>query len=177
MTRIFGLLLSTLILLGLLAPKAQAAGLPIVTSATVDYTHMTLTITGQNFGSNPVVTLDKLSFPTVSTSTNQIVANIPSGSPPTTLTPGTYFLTLQYRNQFPSIFTVDIGANGPQGIQGAAGPSGPTGPIPYRRDATAPAPLDEKPWPSAHRLPRLRIGSAEIHAPENRRCPPWSACG
>lgn len=128
MTKIFALLLSGLIFFGLATPGAQAAGLPFVTSATVDYTHATLTISGQNFGGNPVVTLDKLNFPTVSASANQIVANFPSGSPPSSFGPGTYFLTLQYRNQFPSVFTVDIGANGPQGIQGVAGPSGPPGP-------------------------------------------------
>jgi hypothetical protein len=128
MNRIFALFFSALGLFGLVLPAAHAAGLPIVISATVDYTHKTLTITGQNFGSNPAVTLDKLNFPTVSTSSNQIVANFPSGSSPSTFTPGTYFLTLQYRNQLPSVFTVDIGAIGPQGPQGVVGPTGPSGP-------------------------------------------------
>jgi hypothetical protein len=45
-------------LLGLISSGAQAAGLPLVISATVDYTHNTLTISGQNFGSSPAVTLD-----------------------------------------------------------------------------------------------------------------------
>jgi hypothetical protein len=86
-----------------------------------------LTISGQNFGSNPVVTLDNSNFATVSASASQIVAIFPSGSPPSSFTPGTYFLTLQYKNQLPAIFTVDIGANGPQGPQGIAGPAGPQG--------------------------------------------------
>jgi hypothetical protein len=128
MNRILGLLLSTLVLLGLATPGVQAAGLPIVISATVDYARATLTITGQNFGSHPDVTLDKMNFATVSASASQIVASFPAGSPPSNFTPGTYFLTAQYRNQLPSIFTVDIGAAGPQGPQGAAGPSGPPGP-------------------------------------------------
>ena len=129
MNRIFAIILSALGLLGFAPPAARAAGLPIVVSATVDYTHKTsMTITGQNFGSNPAVTLDQLNFPTVSSSSSQIVANFPSGSPPATFAPGTYFLTMQYRNQLPSVFTVDIGAAGPQGPQGVAGPVGPSGP-------------------------------------------------
>jgi hypothetical protein len=127
MNKLFGLLLSTLCLLGLATPHAQAFGLPIVISATVDYAHATLTITGQNFGNYPLVTLDKLNFTTMAASSNQVVASFPSGSPPSSFAAGTYFLTLQYRNQLPSIFTVDIGANGPQGPQGVAGPAGATG--------------------------------------------------
>jgi Protein of unknown function (DUF1566)/Collagen triple helix repeat (20 copies)/IPT/TIG domain len=127
MIKHLALLFSVIVLSGILPARAPAAGLPIVISATVDYTHTTLTITGQNFGGNPVVTLDKLNFPTVSASSNQIVAAFPSGSPPASFTPGTYFLTMQYRNQLPSIFAVDIGSNGPKGNQGIAGPSGPAG--------------------------------------------------
>ncbi len=80
-------------LLGGISSPAQAAGLPLITSATVDYTHSTLTITGQNFGSSPAVTLDNLSFTTVSavSNQNQIVANFPSGQPASSFTPGTYF--------------------------------------------------------------------------------------
>jgi hypothetical protein len=45
-------------LLGISPTVSQAAGLPLVISATVEYSHNTLTISGQNFGSNPAVTLD-----------------------------------------------------------------------------------------------------------------------
>lgn len=62
MTKMYGLLLSTPILVGLVPPKAHAAGLPVVIGATVDYTHNTLTITGRNFGSSPTVTLDSITF-------------------------------------------------------------------------------------------------------------------
>jgi hypothetical protein len=65
MTRILALFLSTLVLFGLLAPGARAAGLPVIISATVDYLHKTVTITGQNFGSSPTVTLDSMTFPTM----------------------------------------------------------------------------------------------------------------
>jgi hypothetical protein len=128
-------------LVALLPAEAPAAGVPLVISATVNYGAGTLTVSGQNFGSNPAVTLDKLSFPAVSASANQIIANFPSDSPPSSFTPGTYFLTLQYHNQLPSVFTVDIGAigaagpAGPSGIQGlpgvagTIGPAGPVGPL------------------------------------------------
>src|SRR5450432_1146460 len=127
-------------LLEIFSPATQAGGLPLVISATVDYTHNILTISGQNFGSSPTVTLDALAFPTQSSASSQIVANFPSGKAPSSFTPGTYFLTVQFKNQFPTIFGVDIGANGASGpagpagapgspgAQGAPGPAGPAGP-------------------------------------------------
>jgi hypothetical protein len=125
-------------LFGFLTSMAQAAGFPVVISATVDYAHNTLTISGQNFGSYPAVTLDALAFPAQSpSSSNQIVANFPTGKSPSSFAPGTYFLTVTFKNQFPTIFGVDIGANGAQGaagaagapgVAGAAGPAGPAGP-------------------------------------------------
>lgn len=98
-----------------LSCNAQAAGLPLIIYAAVDYNDGTLTINGQNFGGSPTVSLNNLSFPTVSAARNQIVANFPSGQPPSSFTPGTYFLVESYKNQLPSIFEVAIGANGPQG--------------------------------------------------------------
>jgi Protein of unknown function (DUF1566)/Collagen triple helix repeat (20 copies) len=129
-----------LALSGLIEARVEAAGLPIVISATVDYAHNTLTISGQNFGSSPAVTLDALTFPTqgnASTSSGtQVVASFPSGRAPLSFTPGTYFLTVTFKNQLPTVFAVDIGANGPTGATGptgltgatgATGPAGPTG--------------------------------------------------
>ena len=127
-------------LLEIFSPATQAGGLPLVISATVDYTHNILTISGQNFGSSPTVTLDALAFPTQSSASSQIVANFPSGKAPSSFTPGTYFLTVTFKNQLPTIFAVDIGASGAQGpagpagspgspgAQGATGPAGPAGP-------------------------------------------------
>ncbi len=106
---------------------AQAAGLPVIISATVNYTQNTLTVTGQNFGSSPIVTLNSTTFPTMSSSSSQIVADFPNSKPPSSFTPGTYFLTLQFPNQLPAIFAVDIGANGPAGPAGVQGPAGPAG--------------------------------------------------
>jgi hypothetical protein len=114
--------------LAVISAPAQAAGFPIIVSATVDYSHNTLTIRGENFGGSPTVTLDSMTFPTMGSASNQIVADFPNSSPPSSFAPGTYFLTLRFKNQFPTIFTVDIGAIGPQGAQGVAGPAGPPGP-------------------------------------------------
>lgn len=84
--------LDAFIVLGFLSLPSQAAGLPLVISATVDYAHNTLTISGQNFGNNPAVTLDALAFPSQSpSSSSQIVANFPSGKAASSFTPGTYF--------------------------------------------------------------------------------------
>ena len=127
-------------LLGLFSFGVRAAGLPLVISATVDYSHNTLTISGQNFGSNPAVTLDSLAFPTQSSASSQIVANFPSGKAPSSFLPGMYFLTVTFKNQLPTIFAVDIGGSGAQGpagpagapgapgVAGATGPAGPAGP-------------------------------------------------
>src|SRR5437879_373208 len=135
--RSFGAPLSAMLISAFLtmavSTSAQATALPLIVSATVDYTNKTLTITGQNFGTSPIITMDSLTFPTLSSSSNQIVGNFPSDRSPSSFAPGTYFLTLQFRNQVPAVFTVDIGANGtpgpigPQGIQGPQGVAGTNG--------------------------------------------------
>jgi hypothetical protein len=126
--------LGVFVMLDLVSYASQALGLPLVISATVDYSHNTLTITGQNFGSNPAVTFDALAFPTqVPTSGSQIVASFPSSRAPGSFTPGTYLLTVTFKNQLPTVFAVDIGGigapglAGPQGVQGLPGAPGPTG--------------------------------------------------
>ena len=128
MKRFATFVLGTLLGLGLLPQPAAAAGVPLIVSTTVDYTNKTLTINGHNFGSNPVVTLNGLTFPTVNPGPVQIVATFPNGHPPSSFTPGTYFLTVRYQNQSPSIFSVTLGATGPRGPQGVAGPIGSQGP-------------------------------------------------
>jgi Protein of unknown function (DUF1566)/Collagen triple helix repeat (20 copies) len=119
--------LSIAMLLEIFSPSTQAGGLPLVISATVDYSHNTLTISGQNFGTVSAVTLDSLAFTATSSTPNQIVANFPSGKAPSSFIPGTYFLTVTFRNQLPTIFAVDIGGNGTQGPAGPAGAPGAPG--------------------------------------------------
>jgi Protein of unknown function (DUF1566)/Collagen triple helix repeat (20 copies)/IPT/TIG domain len=124
----FGVLLMAGIMsVALPSSPVSGAGLPLVISATVDYTHATLTINGQNFGSAPNVTLDSLNFPAQSSSSSQVVASFPSGKGPSSFVPGTYFLTVTFKNQLPTIFGVDIGANGAMGPAGPAGAPGVTG--------------------------------------------------
>ncbi|HET6207233.1 MAG TPA: hypothetical protein VFD98_10520 [Terracidiphilus sp.] len=127
MKRLIDLIAGMIVLLGLAASPAGAAGLPLIVSATVDYNQSTLTINGLNFGALPAVTLNSLTFPTQTATSSQIVASFPNGTPPSSFVPGTYFLTLQFKNQLPSIFTVDIGANGPAGAVGPQGPAGAVG--------------------------------------------------
>jgi len=87
-----------------------------------------LTINGQNFGSNPVITLGSLRFTTAAgSSSTRILGNFPTSNPASSFTPGTYFMTVQFSNQLPSIYTVDIGAQGATGPQGAIGPQGVAG--------------------------------------------------
>ena len=102
-----GVTAGAIALLGLLASPTQAAGLPLVINATVNYSQKTLSISGQNFGGSPSVTLNSMSFPTLSSASNQIVAKFPDGTPPSSFVPGTYFLTIQSKNQLTAIFTVD----------------------------------------------------------------------
>ena len=98
-----------------------------MSSATVDYAHKSVTINGQHFGSAPTVTLDSMTFSTMTSASKQIVADFPNTAPPSSFTPGTYFLTVTFRNQLPTIFAVDIGANGPPGVAGPHGLPGATG--------------------------------------------------
>ena len=130
MKRFRGLCLGLVVLVGSVNSPAYASGLPLVLNTTVNSSSGTLTINGQNFGSDPVVTLNNVSFPTVRATSNQIVANFPSAQPASSFSPGTYFLLVTYQHQLPSIFEVAIGANGPQGpmgVQGLKGDTGPTG--------------------------------------------------
>jgi collagen triple helix repeat protein len=138
---------------------AHAAGLPLVVGATVDYAHNTLTITGENFGTSPSVTLDAKTFATLSAASNQIVASFPTGTTATGFTPGSYYLTLQFKNQVPAIFEVDIGANGAQGPAGARGPTGPQG----STGATGPA---GPPGPTGNPGPVGPVGATGATGPQ-----------
>jgi hypothetical protein len=128
MNRLKGLVAGLVATVGLMSGPAHAAGFPVVISTTVDSASNTLTINGQNFGSSPIITLGSLRFSTAAgSSTTQIVGNFPTGHPAASFTPGTYFLTVQFSSQLPSIYTVDIGAQGPAGPLGVPGPQGPQG--------------------------------------------------
>jgi Collagen triple helix repeat (20 copies) len=127
MNKFFGLVAMAVVFMGAMSAPANAQSFPLVVSATVDYHHRTLTISGKNFGKSPLVTLDAIAFQTKSSAANQVVANFPFDKAPSSFVPGTYFLTLVFKNQLPAIFAVDIGANGPAGADGPTGPQGKTG--------------------------------------------------
>jgi hypothetical protein len=129
MNRFVAFVTAVIASIGHISSPAQATGLPLVVSATVNYTNKTLTISGQNFGSPPGVMLDSMTFPTVSSSSSHVVADFPNSTPPLSFTPGTYFLTVAFKNQVPVTYTVDIGTNGPQGPAGPPGATGATGAI------------------------------------------------
>ncbi len=109
--------LFTLFCLALLSTAGHAQiGLPVISSAVVDYGHNTLTVSGTNFGSSPKVMLGGVTLTAQSATATKIVATFPSTALPSSFVPGTYFLQITYSNGFFSIFTVDLGANGPIGI-------------------------------------------------------------
>jgi hypothetical protein len=124
--RLIGLILGAIASLGLTMPVG-AAGFPLIQSATVDYTQKTLTISGQNLGSHPTITVNAIVFSTARASSTYVVGIFPPSTPPSSFAPGTYFLTVQSKNQLPAIFAVDIGASGPTGPTGAPGAAGPAG--------------------------------------------------
>ena len=123
---------------------AHAAVVPLILSTTVDSTLNTLTINGQNFGSSPVITVGSIPFTTVTSSSTKIAVSFPATNPATSFLPGTYFLAVQFANQLPSIYTVTLGATGPQG---PAGPQGPNG------QAGAAGPIGPAGFPGAMGLP------------------------
>src|SRR5690349_401605 len=101
MNRFLSLVTIGMICMGALSTQAQAqaANPPLIVSATVDYAKKTLTISGRNFGTAPVVTLGSIAFPTQSSASTRVVARFPAGRTPSSFVPGTYYLTVQFRNQ------------------------------------------------------------------------------
>jgi hypothetical protein len=109
--------LFTLFCLALLSTTGLAQiSIPVINSAVVDYGHNTLTVSGTNFGSSPKITLGGVTLAAQSATATKIVANFPSTALPSSFVPGTYFLQITFSSGLFSIFTVDLGANGPIGI-------------------------------------------------------------
>src|SRR5579864_8440891 len=130
MTKHLSLLESLFVCVWALSISALAATQPspIINSAVVTYTNNTLTISGSNFGSSPVVILSTMALTVQSSSVTQILAAFPSAAPPSSFAPGSYSLTVNFSNGKSAAFNVTLGAIGPQGPVGATGPSGPIGP-------------------------------------------------
>ena len=108
-----------------IAAHAQdAATKPTVGSAIINSTAnpATITITGADLlpaAGSPVVKLDGAILTLVSSSSTQIVAELPAG-----LAAGSFLLSVGT-----GIFDVTNGAVGPQGAAGPTGPAGPQGPV------------------------------------------------
>ncbi len=114
------------------------AQIPLIKSAVVDTVNKKLTLAGSNLGLSPVVTLGSVPLGVQSSTATQIVATFPSASPPSSFTPGDYFLTVSFSNHTISIFEVTLGAAGSPGPTGPQGPLGFQGP-PGAQGLTGPA--------------------------------------
>src|SRR5262249_31309591 len=101
----------------------------VISSATVNYGSNTLTVNGVGFGINPVVKVSGTALTTQSATSTKIVATFPAGMPASSFAAGTYFLEISFTNKVPAIFTIALGAVGPQGPPGAPGATGPQGPM------------------------------------------------
>jgi len=94
---------------------------PTIVSAIVNSATKQITITGTSLTATgaPVVKLDSATLTLVSSSSSQIVANLPAG-----LAAGTYRLTVNNGSGTLGVFDVTNGAVGPQGPAGPQVPSG-----------------------------------------------------
>jgi hypothetical protein len=116
------------------SPAASTA--PVVVSVVADLVHSQITVTGQRLTpatGSPAVHLDGTLLTLVSSTSTQIVADLPAG-----LGAGAFELTVS--NGTSANFDVTIGtvgpqgpagptgAQGPKGATGSTGPAGPTGP-------------------------------------------------
>jgi hypothetical protein len=98
---------------------------PTVISTTINSTTKQITITGTNLlpsSGSPVVHLDGATLTLVSSTSTQIVADLPTG-----LTAGSFRLTVNNGTSTAGVFDATNGAVGPQGATGPTGPAGPTG--------------------------------------------------
>ena len=111
-------------------PKGHQWNIPVIHNVQVDVSTGTFTITGQNLGYDPVVTLDRQPVPVLAAGATMIVAELSQN-----LLPGTYMVTVAPRRwKVPAAwFLVSIGSvgpagpEGPAGFPGVAGPEGPAG--------------------------------------------------
>ncbi|MBI4481150.1 MAG: IPT/TIG domain-containing protein [Acidobacteria bacterium] len=103
-------------------PPAQQ----VIASATLNFANNTITISGSNFKPDPVVRFGTVDLLVSSSNPSQIVAAFPAGSPASSLSPGTYLLSVRGRQvgAAATTFEVTIGAVGPVGPQGPPGPVG-----------------------------------------------------
>jgi hypothetical protein len=114
--------------LGMALSVSTARAVPVINNTNVDYTNNLLTINGTGFGAFPKATLNNLVLSTQSATATRIVAAFPASAPASSVTPGSYLLTVTFGNALPTIFEVTMGAVGPRGPMGLQGPMGFMGP-------------------------------------------------
>ena len=119
-----GVALCAMLVSAIAAQAQDAATKPTVESAIIDSTAnpATITITGADLlpaTGSPVVKIDGARLTLVSSSSTQIVADLPAG-----LAAGSFLLQVGT-----GIFDVTNGAVGPQGAAGPTGPAGPQGQV------------------------------------------------
>jgi len=119
-----GVALCAMLVSAIAAHAQDAATKPTVESAIINSTAnpATITITGADLlpaTGSPVVKIDGAILTLVSSSSTQIVADLPAG-----LAAGSFLLKVGT-----GIFDVTNGAVGPQGAAGPTGPAGPQGPV------------------------------------------------
>lgn len=117
---VLALALSASCLLG-----AAASG-PVVNSGTINYPKNQVTLTGSGFepeNAAPTVEFDGAALGLVSTSNDQIVANLPAS-----VAAGTFKITVRTKGGESAKFDMTYGAVGPQGPAGLVGPQGQQGP-------------------------------------------------
>jgi trimeric autotransporter adhesin len=106
---------------------------PVVRSVTINYTTKQITIAGTSFlpaSGPPAVYLDGVLLTLVSSSSTQIVADVPAGLPAGSfrLLVGAGVFDVTNGAVGPTGATGPVGPAGPQGATGAAGATGPVGP-------------------------------------------------
>jgi len=111
--------------MALAQPSPAASTAPIIVSAMVDLVHNQIAIAGQHLtpATGPsIVHLDGTALTLISSSSTQIVADLPAAA----LGAGTFQLTVN--NGISASFDVTIGTVGSQGPAGPTGPAGAQGP-------------------------------------------------
>ena len=116
--RIMGYLMLALPVAALAQP-----GQPHIDTAVVNYVTNGLTIQGTGFDNSPVVTVGNVSLAVVSSTATEVDATFPAAQPASSLSPGTYLLTVGINNKS-ATFDMTLGAVGPQGPQGPRGIQG-----------------------------------------------------
>lgn len=121
--------LAALALLSGLGIAHESGGIPVVTSASIDFTagsHGQIAISGRHLPTRPTVALGGTRLDVVSASPTQIVASLQNVAGIQD-SPGDYLVLISKRDHPSAAFVATIGAVGPAGPAGEPGPKGDKG--------------------------------------------------